>query len=89
MSISTASRRLSFAGTLAASAIGLAMLTVPLAPATAQYVGFSVGPFGFGVGAPATAYYYPPAYPYAYYAPTYYYQGYYPGYYPRYYYPRW
>lgn len=94
MSISTATRRFSYLGTLAASAIGLAALSVPLGPANAQaYYGFNVGPFGFGLGAPAPAYYYPPAYPYNYYAPPYYrsyYPSYYPAYaYPGYYYPRW
>lgn len=89
MSMSTATRRFSLLGTLATSAIGLTALTVPLAPATAQtYFGFNVGPFGFGVGAPAPAYYYPPAYPYNYYAPPYY-PSYYPSYYPGYYYRGW
>jgi hypothetical protein len=91
MSLSTTTRRLSFLGTATAAAIGVAALTVPLAPAKAQYFGFEVGPFGLGVAAPAPAYYYPPAYPYHYYGPTYYpsyYSGgyYNPGYY---YYPRW
>lgn len=89
MSMSTTTRRLSFAGALTASALGLAALTTPLSPAKAQVLGFDFGPFSFGIGAPAPGYYYPPAYPYSYYAPNYY-QGYYPGYYPRYYYyPRW
>ena len=84
MSISTRNRRFSYLGTLAISAISLITVALPLAPAKAQgYVGFQVGPFGFGVGVPGPAYtypYYAPAYPYGYYAPRYYYPGYYPGY---------
>lgn len=85
MSISTTNRRFPYLGTLAVAAISLAAVAVPLAPAKAQgYVGFQVGPFGFGVGVPGPAYtypYYPPAYPYGYPTP-YYYPGYYyhPGY---------
>jgi hypothetical protein len=87
MSMSTTTRRLSYLGVLTASAIGLAALTTPLQPAQAQgYLGFSVGPFGFGIGAPPPVYYnYPRPYPYDYYAPAYY-PAYYPGYYV---YPRW
>ena len=85
MSISTRNPRFSYLGTLAISAISLAAVAIPLAPAKAQgYVGFQFGPVGFGVGVPGPAYaypYYPPAYPYGYYAPRYYYPGYYyPGY---------
>ena len=85
MSICTATRRFSLLGPVAAAVIGLVATSIPLAPAKAQYFGFDVGPFGFGVGAPT--YYYPPAYPYNYhgYYPSYYYPGYYPGYY----YPQW
>ena len=84
MSISTNTRRFSLLGTLAASAIGIAALVAPLAPAKAQAY-FGVGPFGVAIGAPPPAYAYPPpAYPY-YYAPA---PGYYDNY-PGYYYPRW
>jgi hypothetical protein len=87
MSISTATRRLSLLGTVAAAAIGLAALTTPTSPANAQvYFGFDAGPFAFGVGTPG---YYPPVYPYSYpYYPNYYGGYHYPGYaYPGYYYP--
>lgn len=55
MSLSTTARRFSIVGTLAASAVALGALTVPLAPANAQYLGFGFGPFGFGT--PYTYYY--------------------------------
>jgi hypothetical protein len=91
MSISTNTRRFSLLGTLAASAIGIAALVAPLAPAKAQAY-FGVGPFGVAIGAPSPVYTYPPsvytypppAYPY-YYAPAPAYYDNYPGYY----YPRW
>jgi hypothetical protein len=89
MTISTNNRRFSYLGTLAIAAISLVAMALPLTPAKAQ-IGFQVGPFGFGIGAPAPAYTYPAyaypaygypyyrAYPYPYYAaPRYYY---YPGY---------
>jgi hypothetical protein len=103
MSTFTTTRRFSLLGTLAVSAVALATLTVPLAPAKAQYLGFGVGPFGYGFGAPYSyyynnppAYYYPaPRYTYNYYSRSYYpsyyypyYSGYYPSYYTGYYYPR-
>jgi len=74
MSISTTTRRFLLLGTLAVSAVAFAMLTVPLAPANAQYPGFGFGPFGFGFDAPYSYYYnnspaycYPaPGYPYNY-----------------------
>jgi hypothetical protein len=85
MSIATRNRRFSFLGTLVAAALALTAIALPLAPAKAQgFVGFQVGPVGFGFGVPGPAYaypYYPPAYPYSYYYPGYYYPGYY---YPRY-----
>ena len=57
MSISTTTRRFLLLGTLAVSAVAFAMLTVPLAPANAQYPGFGFGPFGFGFDAPYSYYY--------------------------------
>jgi hypothetical protein len=85
MSISTRNRRFSYLGTLAvAGALSLAALSAPLSSANAQgWVGFQVGPFGFGVGTPGYGYpYYPTYRPYGYYNPAYYYPPpYYPGYY--------
>jgi hypothetical protein len=69
-------RRFYRLGALAAAAVGLAALALPLAPANAQ-IGFGCGPFGcgvgigpFGVGVGAPYYYGGPAYyGYPYYAP--------------------
>ncbi len=103
MSISTTTRRFSALGTLAASAVALAALAVPLSSAKAQSLGFNYWPLGFGVAAPYPYYNYaPPAYNYPaagytynYYTQSYYpnfyypnyYSGYYPGSYSGYYYP--
>jgi hypothetical protein len=78
MTMSTRDNRFSYLGTLAVAALGLAAVTVPLAPAKAQ-VGVQIGPWGFGIGAPYAYPYYPRAYPYVYYGPAYY-HGYYYGY---------
>jgi hypothetical protein len=59
------------------AAIGFLALAVPLSPANAEgFIGFNIGPFGFGIGD------YHPYYVYTsvpYYAPGYYYYA--PGYY--------
>jgi len=49
MAAFTATRRFSLLGTLSVSAVAPATLTVPLAPAQAQYLGFGFGPFGTGL----------------------------------------
>lgn len=45
----TEKKRFHRLGALAAAAVGLAALALPLAPANAQ-IGFGCGPFGCGVG---------------------------------------
>ena len=76
MSMSTEIRRMPFLGSLLAAALAVGALTVPLQPANAQaWAGFSIGPFGIGVGVPGPVYTYPYYPPYGYYYP------------PRYYYP--
>jgi hypothetical protein len=72
----TEKKRFHRLGALAAAAVGLAALALPLAPANAQIgfgcgpfgCGVGVGPFGVGVGAP----YYGYGYGYPYYGPAYY-----------------
>jgi hypothetical protein len=65
MSLNIRNRRFSRIIAAVVGAVGLAALTIPLAPAQAQlYFGFGPGGFGVGIGAP---YYYSP-----YYAPYYY-----------------
>jgi len=70
-------------GTVGAAVLGLATLSVPLAPAQAQmypYLGIDLGGgVGIGLGVPPSAYYYSPYYS-PYYAPYYtpYYRPFYP-----------
>ena len=65
MSMSTKFRRLSLLGAVSAVALTVSALTVPLAPAKADWAGVQIGPFGIGVGAPGP-YYYGYPHPYAY-----------------------
>ena len=67
MSMSTKFRRLSLLGAVSAVALTVSALTVPLAPAKADWAGVQIGPFGIGVGTPGPYYGYPYYYhPYAY-----------------------
>ncbi len=68
-------RRFAIIAPAGAALAALLTATAPVSPAKAQaYLGFQLGPFGIGVGAPAPYYYpryaYPPYYyPYGYYYP--------------------
>jgi len=64
MSINKTNRRFHWLGAVAAGALALTAVTVPLTPAKAQ-IGVQVGPFGVGVG-PYYGYYGPGPY-YGYY----------------------
>jgi hypothetical protein len=80
MAMATQTRRVSYLGAIAAAALTVAALTVPLSPAKADWAGVQLGPFGFGVGGPGPYYYgYRYDYPYPYYD-----YGYYPPYRPYY-----
>ena len=58
MSVETSTRRLGKVATLAAAAVALGTLVIPLKPADAQiYLGWDFGNgFGIGIGVPPSAY---------------------------------